>query len=395
MIIKPKFKDFICVTAHPEGCEANVSEQVSYVKAKSKISGCKKVLVIGASTGYGLATRVVSTFGAGASTLGIVFERPASGKKTASAGWYNTAAFEKMAKQEGYYSKTINGDAFSKEVKNKTIEIIKKDFGKVDLVVYSIASPRRNDPITGETFYSALKPVGEVYKNKAVDFHTYKVSDIEIEPATETEINGTIKVMGGEDWQLWIDALMEAGVLEEGATTVAYSYIGPKITYPIYRNGTIGKAKEHLENTALSLNKKLQSIKGRAYVTVNKGLVTQSSSAIPVVPLYISLLDKVMKEKGINEGCIEQIYRLFSQQIFGTQFKLDELGRIRIDNLEMREDVQKEITDLWGSITSQNITQVTNIEQFRKDFFKLFGFGVEGIDYDKEVQPKVEIPNLQ
>ena len=390
MIIKPKFKDFICVTSHPEGCAANVKEQINYVKAKGKVEGPKNVLIIGASTGYGLASRIVSAFGAGASTIGVAYERPSSLKKMGTAGFYNSAAFEKEAKEAGYYSKTVNGDAFSTEVKERTIELIKKDLGKVDLVVYSIASPRRTDPVTKETYYSALKPVGEPYKNKAVDFHTYKVSNIEIEPATDEEIRGTVKVMGGEDWQLWIDALMEAQVLEEGATAIAYSYIGPEITYPIYRQGTIGKAKEHLESTALSINNQLKQIKGRAYVTVNKALVTQSSSAIPVVPLYMSILDKVMKEKGLDEGCIEQIYRLFSTKLYGSEFELDEKDRLRVDDYEMKEEVQSEIIKLWDSITSENVTELTNIEQFRKEFFKLFGFGVEGIDYDKDISPNVE-----
>ncbi len=390
MIIKPKFKDFICVTAHPEGCAANVREQIDYIKANKQIEGPKKVLVIGSSTGYGLASRIATAFGAGASTIGVAFERPSTDKKLGTAGWYNSAAFERFAKEEGLYSKTVNGDAFSKEIKDKVIKLIKEDLGKVDLVVYSIASPRRTDPISGETYRSTLKPIGEAYKNKAVDFHTYKISDVEIEAATEEEVKATVKVMGGEDWRLWIDALLEAKVLEEGATTVAYSYIGSEITYPIYWNGTIGKAKEHLENTAIALNKKLKAMNGRAYVTVNKALVTQSSSAIPVVPLYMALLDKVMNEKNINEGCIEQIYRLFKTQLFGSEFKLDSRDRLRVDDFEMREDVQNEILNLWETINSENVTEVTNIEKYRRDFFKLFGFGIEGIDYEKDISPNVE-----
>lgn len=394
MIINPKFKGFVCTTAHPGGCARNVSCDIDYVKGKSKIKGPKNVLIIGASTGYGLASRIVSTFGAGASTIGVVFEKTASENRTATAGWYNTAAFEENAGKHGYYSATINGDAFSKEVKEQTIELIKRDLGKVDLVIYSIASAKRIDPATGETFCSSLKPIGNQFKEKTVNFHTYEVSDIEIEPATDDEIMQTVKVMGGEDWQLWIDTLMEADVLEEGAMTVAYSYIGPKITYPVYRNGTIGKAKEDLEATAGILNNKLKNIKGKALISVNKALVTQSSLALPVVPLYISILSKVMKEKGIEEGCIEQIYRLFFEDLYGNSSLIDGEGRIRVDNLELRSDVQKEILDIWGRVTTENIKELTYIEEFRKEFFKLFGFGYIDIKYDCEVEHNIEIPSL-
>ena len=393
MIIKPKFRDFICVTAHPQGCKKNVLEQIDYVRKNKLQRKFKKILIIGASTGYGLSSRIVSTFGTGASTIGVIFEKQASGNRTATAGWYNTAAFEEEALKAGYYSNTINGDAFSKEVKDKTIELIKRDFGKVDLVIYSVAAPRRKNPITGKISYSALKPVDKVYKNKTVNFHTFEVSNIEIQPATEDEIEQTIDVMGGQDWELWIDALINSGVLEDGATTIAYSYIGPKITYPIYRQGTIGKAKEHLEATSLRLNDKLKYIRGKAFISVNKALVTQSSSAIPVVPLYVSVLDKVMREKNIQEGCVEQIYRLFSK-INSNDLELDDNNRIRLDDGEMREDVQKEVCDIWDKLTTQNITELTNIYSFREEFFKLFGFEHKGIDYDKDVDTKVDIVNI-
>lgn len=393
MIIKPRFRDFICVTAHPEGCKENVLEQINYAEKCKSPNRFKKVLIIGASTGYGLSSRIVSAFGYKASTIGIVFEKQASRNRTATAGWYNTAAFEEKALEKGYYSRTINGDAFSKEIKQKTINLIKKDFGKVDLVIYSIASPRRKDPDTGKTCYSFLKPVGKAYKNKTVNFHTFEVSNIEIQPATDDEINQTVNVMGGQDWKLWIDELVEADVLSKGATTIAYSYIGPEITYPIYRQGTIGKAKEDLEEASLQLDNKLKCINGKAFVSVNKALVTQSSSAIPVVPLYVSVLDKVMKQKGIDESCIEQIDRLFSK-INKDDFELDEANRIRLDDMEMREDVQEEVRDIWNKITTENIKALTNIESFRKDFFKLFGFEYKNINYEKDTHAEVNITNI-
>lgn len=394
MIIAPRFKGFICTTAHPQGCEENVIEQINYVKNHNSVEGPKNVLIIGASTGYGLASRIMSTFGSGASTIGVMFERPASERKTASPGWYNTAAFERIAGESGFYSRTINGDAFSNEVKEKTIKLIKEDLGKVDLVIYSIASPKRIHPVTGEIFSSVLKPVRKPYKNKTVDFHNYQISEIEIQPASEDEIRQTVAVMGGEDWQLWIDALMEADVLSEGAVTMAYSYIGPDITYPIYRHGTIGKAKEDLEVTAERLNKQIEKINGKALVVVNKALVTQASAAIPVLPLYIAVLYKVMKEKGIHEGCIEQIYRLYAERIYSGDLQLDERGRIRIDDLETREDVQKIVSDTWDKITTDNIKDLTDITGYRNEFFKLFGFGYSDIDYSKDINPDRAIPDL-
>ncbi|OOM81303.1 enoyl-ACP reductase FabV [Clostridium sp. BL-8] len=394
MIINPKFRGFVCTTAHPEGCAKNVTKAVDYVKGTKPIKGPKNVLVIGASTGYGLASRIVSTFGAGAGTIGVVFERSASENRTATAGWYNTAAFEKYAGENGYYSATINGDAFSKEIKEETIELIKKDLGKVDLVIYSIASAKRIHPVTGEVFSSVLKPIGKTFKEKTVNFHSYQVSDMEINPADEDEVRETVAVMGGEDWKMWIDSLIAADVLAEGAITTAYSYIGPEITYPVYRNGSIGKAKKDLEKTAEIINKDLEKINGKAVISVNKALVTQSSLALPVVPLYISILSKVMKEKGIDEGCIEQIYRLFSKELYKSNLSLDDEGRIRMDDLELRSDVQKEVFELWKKINTDNITELSDIEEFRNEFFKLFGFGYSDIDYDNEVDQHVKITSV-
>lgn len=394
MIVKPKTRGFICITAHPEGCEQNVQEQINYVQKHGAINGPKKVLVIGASTGYGLASRIVSAFGAGAATIGVFFERPASGNRTATAGWYNTAAFEKKAKEAGLYSKSINGDAFSNEIKKQTIETIKNDLGQVDLVVYSLASPRRTHPITGESFSSVIKPIGKPFTNKTVDFHTGMVSDVTIEPANEEEIRQTIAVMGGEDWEMWIQALQDAGVLANGATTVAYSYIGPEVTHAVYKEGTIGQAKDDLEASSKKIKSRLKELDGRAFISVNKALVTQSSSAIPVVPLYISLLYKVMKEKRIHEGCIEQMTRLFTDRLYSDSLVLDTSGRIRIDDLEMREDVQQEVSNLWQKVNGENIDALSDIEGYREDFFKLFGFGFKNIDYDKDICVDINITNI-
>jgi enoyl-[acyl-carrier protein] reductase / trans-2-enoyl-CoA reductase (NAD+) len=392
MIIQPKFRGFICTTAHPVGCFYQVQEQINYIKSKPSFNGPKKVLVIGASTGYGLASRITATFGAGADSIGVLFEKPSTGNRTATAGWYNTAAFERIATEAGYKAFSINGDAFSKEIKEETIELIRKEFGQVDCVIYSLASPKRVHPATGEVFSSVIKPIGQSYSNKSVDFHTKKVFELTIEPATEEEIRHTVAVMGGEDWGLWIDALETAGVLAEGVITVAYSYIGPKMTHPIYRDGTIGRAKDHLEETAHVLSRRLANKMGRAFISINKALVTQSSSAIPVVPLYISILFKVMKEEGIHEGCIDQMYRLFAQKLYSGH-KVG-TGRIRLDDLEMREYVQEQITSLWRAVNSENIVDLTDIEGYRKDFFKLFGFDVEGIDYEEDIDPDVGVLSI-
>lgn len=393
MIIKPKTRGFICTTAHPIGCAKHVEEQIAYVKQQPKIEGPKKALIIGASQGFGLASRITATFGAGADTIGLFFERPAANGKTATAGWYNTAAFEKAATEAGYFAKSINGDAFSNEIKQQTIDMIREHFGQVDLVVYSLASPRRTHPETGETFSSVLKPIGETFSNKTINFHNGEVSEASFEPATEEEIRHTVAVMGGEDWEMWIDALRQAGVLADQAVTVAYSYIGPEVTHAIYREGTIGRAKEHLEATAHRLMESMSSTGGRAYVSVNKALVTQASAAIPVVPLYISILYKLMKEKGIHEGCIEQMYRLFSDRLYAKdgQTLTDEDGRIRVDDLELREDIQSEINKLWTTVSSENVDDISDLEGYRKEFFRLFGFGIDGVDYDADVDENVEI----
>lgn len=395
MIIAPKIRGFICLTAHPDGCAQNVLNQINYVKSKGPIDGPKKVLVIGASTGFGLSSRITSAFGSDASTIGVYFEKPPAPGKTASPGWYNTAAFEKQAHEAGLYAKSINGDAFSKEIKEKTLALIKADLGQIDLVIYSLASPKRVHPVTGVVHNSVLKPIGEVYTNKTVDFHTGVVSEISIQPATGDDIENTIAVMGGEDWGMWIDELKSAGLLADGATTVAYSYIGPALTEAVYRKGTIGRAKDHLEATAFEIADKLKDINGKAYVSVNKALVTQASSAIPVIPLYISLLYKIMKADGIHEGCIEQIERLFKERLYtGEALLTDEKGRIRVDDLEMRDDVQAQIASLWTVATTESLPEIGDLAGYKKDFLNLFGFDVAGVDYEAEANEMVEIPGL-
>ena len=395
MIIKPKVRGFVCVTAHPEGCAAHVQQQIDFVRAKGPLKDLpKRVLVIGASTGYGLASRIVPAFAGGAATLGVFFEKPGEEGRTASAGWYNSVAFEKAAHAEGLYAKSINGDAFSDSIKQQTIEAIKADLGTVDAVIYSLASPRRTHPRTGVTFKSTLKPVGASFSAKTVDTDKGLVTDITIEPASEQEIADTVAVMGGEDWAMWIESLLEAGVLAPGALTVAYSYIGPDLTWAIYRNGTIGRAKEDLEATAQRLTEKLAVTGGRAWVSINKALVTQASSAIPVVPLYISLLYKVMKARGLHEGCIEQIQRLFAERLAnGAAPQPDEAGRLRLDDWEMREDIQKEVAALWPQVTTENLPTLSDIAGYRAEFLRLFGFGLEGVDYGAESNPVAPLPS--
>ncbi|WP_141505025.1 enoyl-ACP reductase FabV [Paenibacillus luteus] len=396
MIIQPKTRGFICTTAHPEGCAQQVQRQIDYVNAKPSIEGPRNVLVIGASTGYGLASRIVSSFAAGANTVGVYFDKAAEGARTASAGWYNSAAFEEAAAAAGRKSYSIVGDAFSDEIKAKTIDLIRTELGQIDLVVYSVASPRRTHPKTGETFSSVIKPLGGTYTNKTVNFHSGEVSQATIEPATEDELRQTIAVMGGEDWQMWIDELQQSGALSDGATTVAYSYIGPEITHAVYREGTIGAAKNDLEATAHRLNAQLGANGGRAFVSVNKALVTQSSSAIPVVPLYISALYKVMKEKGIHEGCIEQMYRLFSERLYGkSETLVDDRGLIRVDDWEMRPEIQAEVADVWAKLSTENVYGLSDLEGYRREFFQLFGFETDGIDYEADVNPEVNITNLR
>lgn len=395
MIVTPKFRGFICTTSHPAGCEYSVRQQVEYVKKQKKIPGAKKVLVIGASTGYGLSSRIAAAFGCGASSIGLFFERPASGNKTASAGWYNSAAFEKFAREEGLYAKSINGDAFSNEIKQQTIELIKKDLGKVDMVIYSIASPRRTHPVTGEVFNSVLKPIGSSSTVKTVDFHTQQVAESTIEPADEEEIRQTVAVMGGEDWDMWVKALKEAEVLEQGAVTIAYSYVGPEMTHAIYRKGTIGRAKDDLEATAIRLTEDNKDLGLKAYVSINKAVVTQASAAIPVISIYISVLFKVMQDMNIHEGTIEQMYRMLSDRVYSGDLKLDEKGRICMDDWEMRREVQAEVARLWAEANNENIREISDIEGYRKEFFRLFGFEFDEVDYSADVDIDVKIASIE
>ncbi|WP_426091704.1 enoyl-ACP reductase FabV [Flavobacterium sp. DSR3-2] len=395
MIIEPRMRGFICTTSHPKGCEQNVKNQIEYIQSKGAIDGAKKVLVIGASTGFGLASRITSAFGSDAATIGVFFEKAPSEGKTASPGWYNSAAFETEAHKAGLYAKSVNGDAFSNEIKQQTLGLIKADLGQVDLVIYSLASPVRMHPITGVLHRSVLKPIGGTYTNKTVDFHSGKVSEISIEPCSGDDIENTVAVMGGEDWAMWIDALKAENLLAQGATTVAYSYIGPSLTEAVYRKGTIGRAKDHLEATAFAITDSLAAIDGKAYVSVNKALVTQASSAIPVIPLYISLLYKIMKEEGIHEGCIEQIQRLYQERLYtGNEVPVDEKGRIRIDDLEMRPDVQEKVAKLWIEAVTENLAEIGDLEGYRKDFYNLFGFDVAGVDYKTDANEVVNIESI-
>jgi enoyl-[acyl-carrier protein] reductase / trans-2-enoyl-CoA reductase (NAD+) len=395
MIIEPRMRGFICTTAHPIGCAQNVKNQIEYVKSKGKIEGAKKVLVIGASTGFGLASRISSAFGCDAATIGVFFEKPPSEGKTASPGWYNSAAFENEAKKAGLYAKSINGDAFSNEIKQQTIDLIKADLGQIDLVIYSLASPVRMHPTTGVLHRSVLKPIGSTFTNKTVDFHTGNVTNVTIEPADGDDIENTVVVMGGEDWMMWMKQLKEANLLAEGAQTVAYSYIGPEVTEAVYRKGTIGAAKDHLEATAFKITDELKSIHGKAFVSVNKALVTQASSAIPVIPLYISLLYKIMKAEGLHEGCIEQIQRLYAQRLFtGKDILTDEKGRIRIDDWEMRSDVQEQVAKLWLEATTENLSEIGDLLGYKTDFHNLFGFGVLGIDYKADTNEMIMVSSI-
>jgi enoyl-[acyl-carrier protein] reductase/trans-2-enoyl-CoA reductase (NAD+) len=392
MIIKPKVRGFICVTAHPEGCAAHVQSWIDTVTAKGPIKGGpKRVLVIGSSTGYGLASRVTAAFGAGAGTLGVFYERPSEDGRTATPGWYNTIAFTRAARAQGLYARNVNGDAFSDDIKHQVLDAIAADLGQVDLVVYSLASPRRVHPKTGAVHKMVLKPVGAPYTNKTVDTDKGIVSQVTVEPATEQEIADTVAIMGGEDWELWMNALSEAGLLARGAKSVAYSYIGPEVTWAIYKNGTIGIAKNDLERAARNIDALLHlNGGGHAYVSVNKALVTQASSAIPVVPLYISMLFKQMKSAGTHEGCIEQLQRLFATQLYAPGGpKVDEAGRIRIDDLEMLPAIQTEVARLWPEITTENVAALTDLAGYRSDFLKLFGFGLPGVNYEAEVEPQI------
>lgn len=392
MIVQPKVKGFICTTAHPEGCRASVRAQIDFVKAQPKTEGPKKVLVIGSSMGYGLASRIAAAYSCGAATIGIIFDKAAKEKRTATAGWYNTAAFEEFAAADGLYAKTINGDAYSTEIKEKTIELIKKDLGKVDMVIYSIAAPRRTAP-DGETYRSVLKTTDKEYTNQTIDLKTNEISEVTIPPATAEEIENTIKVMGGEDWKLWIQALKDADVLEDGARTVAYSYIGPELTHPIYKEGSIGQAKKHLYQTADEISTEFSDIE--AYVSVNKAVVTQSSAAIPIVPLYIAILFQVMKEKHLHEGCIQQIYRMIHDRLYnGSEVVTDENRLIRMDDWEMKPEIQQAVFDVWNTISQENLDQVTDIDGYWQEFYEIFGFRIDGVDYDADVDIQIQIPSL-
>ncbi len=395
MIIKPRVRGFLCVTTHPVGCEANVKNQIDYVKSNGPIVDApKRVLVIGSSTGYGLAARITAAFGGGASTLGLFFEKEGSERKPGSAGWYNSAGFHKFAEADGLYAKSINGDAFSDEVKNKTIDVIKEDLGQIDLVVYSLASPRRTHPKTGVTHANTLKPIGKNVIQTGIDTDKQILKQFELEAATQEEIDGTVAVMGGEDWQMWIDALDEAGVLAPGAKTTAFTYIGERITHDIYWDGTIGQAKKDLDEKVINIRKKLAATGGDARVSVLKAVVTQASAAIPVMPLYLGLLFKVMKQDGSHEGCIEQLDLLFRESLYGDSPRLDEEGRLRADYMELRPEIQDQVSDLWSKITDENLNDVSDMAGYKEEFLKLFGFGIDTVDYDADVATVVPINNL-
>ncbi|MEH6595869.1 MAG: enoyl-ACP reductase FabV [Colwellia polaris] len=395
MVIKPKIRGFICTNAHPAGCAAHVNEQISYVKSQPQADvKPKNVLVIGASTGYGLSSRITAAFGNNAKTLGIFFEKPPTEKKTASAGWYNTAAFQAAADSAGIWSKNINGDAFSHEIKAKAIETIKAELGEIDLIVYSLASPRRTDPDTGEVYSSTLKPIGQSVTTKNLNTSKRIIDSVSVEAASEEEIQGTIDVMGGADWELWIKALGEAGVLAKGFKTVAYTYIGKELTWPIYGHATIGRAKEDLDRASTAIKTTTADIKGEAYVTSLNAVVTQASSAIPIMPLYISAMFKVMKADSTYEGCIEQIQALFRENIYGKNPTLDEAGRLRQNNKELEDSVQQRVTDIWNTVDSDTIDELTDYVGYHQEFLKLFGFGVTGVDYDADVSPELAINNL-
>lgn len=395
MIIKPRVRGFMCITTHPLGCEENVRQQIAYIKSKPAIDNApKRVLVIGASTGYGLAARITSAFGAGAYTLGVFFEKEGVEGKPATAGWYNSAAFHKFAEQDGLYAKSINGDAFSDEIKQKAIDTIKQDLGQVDLVIYSLASPRRQHPKTGEVFTSTLKPIGKSVTQRGINTDKEQIQEVTLEAASDEEIASTVAVMGGEDWQMWIDALSEAGVLAEGAKTTAFTYIGEKLTWDIYWDGTIGQAKKDLDRRVVDIRAKLAATGGDARVSVLKAVVTQASSAIPIMPLYLSLLFKVMKADGSHEGCIEQLYRLFSECLYNDQPRTDAEGRLRVDELELRPEIQNAVARAWSQVSSDNLYDFTDFAGYKKDFLRLFGFELDNVDYDADVDPVVPIQQM-
>lgn len=393
MIVAPKIRGFICTTAHPDGCAKHVAEQIAIVRNRGPISdGPKKVLVIGSSTGYGLASRIAAAFGSNAATIGVFFEKPGEETKCGTAGWYNSVAFEKEAKAAGLYARSFNGDAFSDEMKASVIAAIKADLGQVDCVIYSLASPRRTHPKTGETYRSVLKPIEQSYTNKNLNTTNGIVDEVTIEPVEGDDVKQTIAVMGGEDWEMWIHALLADNLLAEGTQTYAYSYIGPELTWPIYKNGTIGKAKEDLERVQAALDIKLAPIGGKAWVSVNKALVTQASSAIPVVPLYISLLYKVMKAEGTHEDCIEQMDRLFRERLHNPQ--PDEQGRIRLDDWEMAEAIQDPVISNWSKVNTDNLMELSDYDGYQSSFLRLFGFGLKGVDYEADTDTAVKVPSI-
>ncbi len=395
MIIKPRVRGFLCITTHPEGCAVNVKRQIDYVKARGPIAnGPKRVLVIGASTGYGLASRITAAFGSGASTLGIFFEKEGTERKPGTAGWYNSAAFHQYAEDEGLYAKSINGDAFSDEIKQKTIDTIKADLGQVDLVVYSLAAPRRQHPVTGVLHNSTLKPIGSDTTQKGVNTDKGEVQDFHLEAASQEDIDNTVAVMGGEDWQMWIDALDEAGVLADGAKTTAYTYIGEKLTWDIYWHGTIGAAKKDLDKRVIDIRERLASHGGDARVSVLKAVVTQASAAIPAMPIYLALLFKVMKEAGVHEGCIEQIDGLFRDSLYSDSPLLDDEGRLRADGKELAPEIQQAVGELWSQINTDTLRELSDFDGYQQEFLQLFGFEVDGVDYDADVNPEVPIANL-
>jgi enoyl-[acyl-carrier protein] reductase/trans-2-enoyl-CoA reductase (NAD+) len=395
MIIKPRVRGFLCVTTHPTGCEANVKNQMDYVKSQGEIAnGPKRVLVIGASTGYGLASRITAAFGAGASTLGIFFEKEGTEKKPGTAGWYNSAAFHKFAQADGLYAKSINGDAFSDEIKAKTIATIKEDLGQIDLVVYSLASPRRQHPVTGVAHTATLKPIGSDATQKGVNTDKEEVQDFHLEAASQDEIDNTVAVMGGEDWQMWIDALDDAGVLADGAKTTAYTYIGDKLTWDIYWHGTIGAAKKDLDKRVANIRERLAAKGGDARVSVLKAVVTQASAAIPAMPIYLALLFKVMKERGVHEGCIEQVDGLFRDSLYGSEPYTDDEDRLRADRKELDPEVQAAVGALWDKINTDTLRELSDFAGYKREFLQLFGFEVDGVDYDAEVNPHVVIENM-
>lgn len=395
MIIKPRVRGFMCVTTHPVGCAANVKQQIDYVKRHGAITnGPKKVLVLGASTGYGLASRITAAFGSDAATLGVFFEREGAADKAGTAGWYNSAAFHQFAEAEGLYAKSINGDAFSDEIKRKAIETIKADLGQVDLVVYSLAAPRRTHPVTGVVYNSTLKPIGKAVTQRGIDTDKEIMKEVTMVAATQEEIDNTVAVMGGEDWQMWIDALDAAGVLAPGAKTTAYTYIGEKITWDIYWHGTIGAAKQDLDKRVIDIRKKLAAKGGDARVSVLKAVVTQASSAIPIMPLYLSLLFKIMKADGTHEGCIEQVDGLFRNSLYGATPIMDDEGRLRADGKELRPEVQNKVAELWAQVNNDNLDAISDFKGYKQEFLRLFGFEIEGVDYEADVDPVVPIKNL-